>query len=50
MTAVSFVNQLYGDEVLKRTQRSKARFINSGLMATASGAPSSQMDWRMGGW
>ena len=38
MTAVSFVNQLYGDEPLKRVQRSKARFINSALMATALGA------------
>jgi len=38
MTAVSFVNQLYGDEPLKRLQRSKARFINSALMATALGA------------
>jgi acyl-CoA hydrolase len=38
MTAVSFVNQLYGDEALKRAQRSKARFINSALMATALGA------------
>ena len=38
MTAVSFVNQLYGDEQLKRAQRSKARFINSALMATALGA------------
>lgn len=38
MTAVSFVNQLYGDEALKRAQRSKARFVNSALMATALGA------------
>ncbi len=38
MTSVSFVNQLYGDEQLKRAQRSKARFINSALMATALGA------------
>lgn len=38
MTSVSFVNQLYGDEELKRAQRQKARFINSALMATALGA------------
>lgn len=38
MTAVSFVNQLYGDEALKRAQRRKARFVNRALMATALGA------------
>ncbi len=38
MTSVSFVNQLYGDEQLKRIQRKKARFVNSALMATALGA------------
>jgi acyl-CoA hydrolase len=38
MTSVSFVNQLYGDEDLKRGQRQKARFINRALMATALGA------------
>ena len=38
MTAISFINQLYGDEALKREQRTKARFINSALMATALGA------------
>jgi acyl-CoA hydrolase len=37
VTAVSFVNQLYGDEALKRAQRRKARFINSALIATALG-------------
>ncbi|MEK6248745.1 MAG: hypothetical protein N2C12_11235, partial [Planctomycetales bacterium] len=38
MSSVSFVNQLYGDEELKRAQRKKARFINNALMVTASGA------------
>jgi acyl-CoA hydrolase len=38
MTAVSFINQLYGNEALKREQRAKARFINSAMMATALGA------------
>jgi len=38
MTRISFVNQLYGCEELKRAQRKDARFLNSGLMATATGA------------
>lgn len=38
MTSVSYVNQLYGGEELKRTQRQKARFINNALMVTALGA------------
>ena len=38
MTSISFVNQLYGHEELKRAQRRKARFINGALMATALGA------------
>jgi hypothetical protein len=38
MTAISFVNELYGDEELKRRARVKARFINSGMMATLLGA------------
>jgi len=38
MTSVSFVNQLYGNEKLKRQQRQKARFVNSALMATTLGA------------
>ena len=38
MMSVSFVNQLYGDEELKRGQRQKARFINNALMVTALGA------------
>lgn len=38
MTRVSFVNQLYGDEELKRAQRRHARFLNSGMIATLGGA------------
>ena len=38
MTAVSYVNELYGDEVGKRRARVKARFINNAMMATALGA------------
>ena len=37
MRAVSFVNELYGDEQAKRGARVKARFINSTMMATALG-------------
>ncbi len=43
MTSISFVNQLYGDEELKRVQRKDARFVNSGLIATLSGAVASDM-------
>lgn len=38
MTAVSFTNELYGDEARKRHARTKARFINSAMMATLLGA------------
>jgi acyl-CoA hydrolase len=38
MTAVSFVNDLYGDEAAKRRSRVKARFINNAMMATLLGA------------
>ena len=38
MSAVSFTNDLYGDEELKRAQRVKARFINNTMMATLLGA------------
>ena len=38
MTAVSFVNQLYGSEADKRQNRRKARFVNKAMMATALGA------------
>lgn len=37
MTAISFVNQLYGNEALKRAQRQYARFVNSAMMATLLG-------------
>lgn len=37
MTAISFVNQLYGDEERKRRARTGARFINDAMMATALG-------------
>jgi hypothetical protein len=38
MSAVSFTNQLYGDEAAKTRARVKARFINSTMMATLLGA------------
>ena len=38
MTAISFVNELYGDEDDKRRARVKARFINNAMMATLLGA------------
>ncbi|MGD0142103.1 MAG: acetyl-CoA hydrolase/transferase C-terminal domain-containing protein [Rhizomicrobium sp.] len=38
MTAVSFTNELYGDEDRKRAARVKARFVNSTMMATLLGA------------
>ena len=38
MTGISFVNELYGEEELKRAQRRHARFANTGLMATLLGA------------
>ena len=37
MTAVSYVNELYGDETAKRTARVKGRFINNAMMATLLG-------------
>jgi Acetyl-CoA hydrolase/transferase C-terminal domain len=37
MTAVSFVNELYGDEAAKRAARVKSRFINNAMMATLLG-------------
>ena len=43
MTAISFVNELYGEEEeLKRMQRRNARFLNSGLKATLLGAVASE--------
>jgi len=38
MTRVDFINQLYGDELLKRAQRNKARFMNTTMMVTLLGA------------
>lgn len=38
MKAISFVNELYGDEESKRKARVKARFINNGMIATLLGA------------
>ena len=38
MTAVTFVNELYGDEEAKRRGRVKARFVNNAMMATLLGA------------
>jgi acyl-CoA hydrolase len=37
MTAVSFVNELYGDEAGKRAARVKGRFINNAMMTTLLG-------------
>lgn len=38
MTAISFINELYGNEPLKRLQRRQARFMNSAFTVTALGA------------
>jgi acyl-CoA hydrolase len=38
MTAISYINELYGDEELKRLQRRDARFINSTFTVTLMGA------------
>ncbi len=38
MSAVSFTNELYGDQVAKTHARVKGRFINSAMMATLLGA------------
>src|SRR5947199_6071766 len=38
MGAVSFVNELYGEEAQKRRARVKARFVNNAMMATLLGA------------
>ena len=38
MTAISYINELYGDEQLKRLQRRDARFINSVFTVTLMGA------------
>ncbi|KPG77345.1 acetyl-CoA hydrolase/transferase C-terminal domain-containing protein [Pseudomonas libanensis] len=38
MTGISYINDLYGQEELKRLQRLDARFINSAIMVTLLGA------------
>jgi acyl-CoA hydrolase len=38
MTAVSFTNELFGEEVAKRRARADARFVNNAMMATLMGA------------
>lgn len=38
MTAISFINELYGDEALKRRQRRDARFVNTVFSMTLMGA------------
>ncbi len=38
MTAVSFTNELYGEEAAKRRARADARFVNNAMMATLMGA------------
>ena len=38
MTAISYINELYGNETLKRLQRRDARFINSCFTVTLMGA------------
>jgi acyl-CoA hydrolase len=41
MTGIGYVNHLYGDEELKRLQRKAARFVNTGLIVTLTGAVAS---------
>jgi acyl-CoA hydrolase len=41
MTGISYVNELYGEEELKRLQRTAARFVNTGLIVTLTGAVAS---------
>jgi acyl-CoA hydrolase len=41
MTGISYVNELYGQEELKRLQRKAARFVNTGLFVTLTGAVTS---------
>lgn len=38
MSRISYVNHLHGDEIIKRQQRREARFINSGMLLTLTGA------------
>ena len=41
MTGISYVNELYGGEEIKRLQRKAARFVNTGLFVTLTGAVAS---------
>jgi acyl-CoA hydrolase len=41
MTRIDFINQLSGDDALKRAQRTKARFINTTMKVTLLGAAAS---------
>lgn len=41
MTRIDFINQLYGDDALKRAQRTKARFMNTTMIVTLLGAAAS---------
>jgi acyl-CoA hydrolase len=41
MTRIDFINQLYGDDALKRAQRRKARFMNTTMVVTLLGAAAS---------
>ena len=41
MTRIDYINQLYGDDAVKRAQRGKARFINTTMKVTLLGAAAS---------
>ncbi len=41
MTRIDFINQLYGNDALKRAQRRKARFMNTTMVITLLGATAS---------
>jgi len=41
MTRIDFINQLYGNDALKRAQRRKARFMNTTMVVTLLGAAAS---------
>ena len=41
MTRIDFINQLYGQEELKRAQRREARFMNTTMIVTVLGAAAS---------
>ena len=41
MTHIDFINQLYGNDALKRAQRRKARFMNTTMVVTLLGAAAS---------